>query len=112
MILVLTLYTLFGNSQKTLLRKAKLGQFTYSIYKEDIYSHDDDWKAEYYTIYLSGRTQRLCSAYMLAKRNDSTFIKGNYSLFKDKIEFTQHYYYSKNSSSVDSLKISPTNKFI
>lgn len=104
-ILILGLHALLVNPQKKLLRKAQIGQFMYSIYKEELYSHDDNWNAEYYTVYLSGRTQRLCSSYMLAKRNDSTFIKGNYKLYKDKIEFTQHYYYSKNRLSIDSIKI-------
>jgi hypothetical protein len=41
---------------------------------------------------------------MTAKRNDSTFIKGNYLIYKSKIEFDEHYYYSKNQSSIDSMK--------
>ena len=46
----------------------------------------------------------MCSSYLLAKRNDTIFIKGNYTLYKDKIEFTQHYYHNMNKISIDSMK--------
>ncbi len=41
---------------------------------------------------------------MAAKRNDSTFIKGNYLIYKNRIEFDEHYYYSRNQFSNDSMK--------
>jgi hypothetical protein len=104
MILVCTLYASMGYSQKVLLKKTTIEKFPYSIYKENFYSHDDNWNAEYFTVYLSGKSKRLCSAYMLAKRNDSTFIMGTYLLFKDRIEFTEHYYYIRNKFSIDSMK--------
>jgi hypothetical protein len=102
-ILMITLST-FGNSHKVLLESITLKGFQYDIYRETLYSHDDNWNAEYFTIYLKGKNNRLCSSYLLAKRNDTTFIKGNYTLYKDKIEFTQHYYHNMNRIAIDSMK--------
>lgn len=66
--------------------------------------HDDNWNAEFFLVYRAGRGKKICSAYMSANRNDSTFIRGNCLIYKDRIEFTECYYNIKNTISIDSIK--------
>lgn len=103
--LVSLLYYPSASQKGVLINKFTLGKFTYSIYKEQSYSHDDDWNSNFFVVYKLGKQKHLCSAYIDAVRNDSTFIKGRYSLYNDRIEFTECYYYYKNNPvSIDSIK--------
>lgn len=104
-VLIFFLYSSHNVQREKLLKKFAIGRCAYSIYKESNYSHDDNWNADFFAVYKSGKHKRLCSAYMTAKRNDSTFIKGNYLIYKNRIEFDEYFYYSKNQFSIDSLKI-------
>lgn len=102
--IIMIALSIFGHVHKVLLKSITLKGFQYNIYRQTLYSHDDNWNAEYYTIYFKGKDNRLCSSYLLAQRNDTTFIEGNYTLYKDKIEFTQHFYHNMNKGSIDSMK--------
>jgi hypothetical protein len=97
-------FGIFWVSHKVYLGNIVIRKFQYSIYQETIYSHDDNWKADYFTVYLKGSNKRLCSSYFLAKRSDTIFINGNYTLYKDKLEFTQRFYHKLNNNSADSIK--------
>ncbi|WP_442591886.1 hypothetical protein ACSBL2_11720 [Pedobacter sp. AW31-3R] len=103
--LALLLFSTHHRSNKSLIERIKIGKFSFLIYKEGFYSHDDDWHAEYFVVRKPGQLKELCSSYMTAKRNDSTFIEGRYRVFNGKLEFTECYYFSRNTVSLDSLKL-------
>ena len=106
MILVFFLCCSYEFQKKELVKKFTIGKFSYAIYKENKYLHDDNWNAEFFEVYRSGEAKRLCSSYLTAKRNDSTFVKGRYLLYNDKIEFVECYYYYKNNPVwIDSMKV-------
>ncbi|HSZ35147.1 MAG TPA: hypothetical protein VK772_17660 [Puia sp.] len=105
-VLIFVVCSSFNLQKKELLRKFEIGKFSYSMYKENKYLHDDNWNAEFFEVYRSGNMKRLCSSYLSAKRNDSIFVKGHYVFFDDKIEFTQCYYYNKNNPVwIDSIRV-------
>lgn len=103
-ILILITCCSFNFQNEKPLKKFTIGKFSYYINKKSNYSQDDNWNAVFFTVYKYGKHQRLCSAYMVAKRNDSTFIKGNYLIFNDKLEFNELYFHRKNALSIDSIK--------
>ena len=105
-ILILFLCNSYGFQKEELVRKFAIGKFSYAIYKQSKYLHDDNWNAEFFEVYKSGTAKRLCSSYLTARRNDSTFVKGRYLLYNNKIEFTECYYYYKNNPVwIDSMKL-------
>jgi len=98
------LYFYPAHNPKLFLTTFKIGKFSYLIYKEKSFSHDDNWNAEFFVVYKPGRAKELCSAYISAVRNDSTFVKGNYLLYNNRIEFTESFYYKNDPVWIDSIK--------
>lgn len=109
-LIILFIHNLNG-AQRLLIEKVTLGKFSYAIYKETRNIHDDNMVANYFVLYQAGSEKMQCSSFMIAKRNDSTFIDGNYILKGNKIEFIERYYYNRNLYSSDSIKktFSPNN---
>jgi hypothetical protein len=101
---VFLLCSLNSQLKKVHVKDFAIGKFYYSIYEESHFSHDDNWNAAFFVVRRLGKNSDLCSSYITAKRNDSTFIKGMYSLFNNRIEFTECYYFIKNTVSIDSMK--------
>jgi hypothetical protein len=97
-------YFSYEFQNKEFVKQFVIGKFSYAIYKERKFLHDDNLNADFFGVYKLRTAKRLCSSYMIAKRNDSTFIKGNYLIYNDKIEFTEWYYYRSNSLWIDSVK--------
>lgn len=102
-IIILFIYNLTG-VKPLLVEKVTLGKFSYVIYKENKHIHDDNMVAYYFVLYKAGSEKIQCSSFMIAKRNDTTFIAGNYILEGNKIEFIERYYYNRNLFSADSIK--------
>jgi hypothetical protein len=103
--IILFLILSFAKYQKrTFIERFSLGNFSYDIYKEEKYSHDDDIYAEYFVVYQSKQKKVVCSAFMSEKRNDTIFTKGKYSHINKKLIFMEYYYYHQNARILDSVK--------
>lgn len=85
-----------------LVKRVKLGKFNYLLYKRRTYSHDDNWNAEFFVFRRVGQVKDLCSFYIVAKRNDTVFIKGKYVLFSNRVKFMEYFYH--NTLSCDFMK--------
>ncbi|PTQ92464.1 hypothetical protein C8P68_11264 [Mucilaginibacter yixingensis] len=103
-ILIITILCSFLNFQESFLAKITIGKYSYSICKKNAYLHDDRLNAEYFVVYKARTQKRLCSAFLKAIRSDSVFVSGDYKVYRDRIEFIEHYYYNKESNSTDSIK--------
>jgi hypothetical protein len=103
-ILVVVILCSFFNVRQSFLKKINIGKYSYSIYRESCYLHDNRWNVEYFVVYKTGARRTLCSAFLDAKRNDSVFISGSYVVCSNRLEFIEHYYYNKIANSTDSIK--------
>lgn len=82
-------------SKRTLLENFKIGKFSYSIYKEEKYLHDDDMNADFFVIYGKNKKNNLCSSFMSANRDNGQVIKGRYSYNQKRLEFREYYFNTK-----------------
>lgn len=104
-ILLIIILCSFEYFQKNfLLKKINVGKYSYSIYKESEYLHDNRWNAEFFVLYKEGARKSTCSSFLKAVRNDSIFVDGNYKVYSNRIEFIEHYYYNKLPDATDSIK--------
>lgn len=103
-IAILVVLCSFNSFQRIFLKEIRIGKYSYSIYKESRYLHDNRWHAEYFVVYREGIKKKVCSSFLEAKRNDSIFVNGHYAIYDNRIEFIEHYYYNKTPNSTDSIK--------
>lgn len=103
-ILFIIILCSFEYLQKGFLKNVNVGKYSYSIFKESKYLHDEGWNAEYFVVYQAGAKRHTCSSFLKATRNDSIFVSGDYIVYKNRIEFIEHYYYNKGTNSTDSVK--------
>ncbi len=89
--------------KKVFLERVSLGQFSYNIYKEDKYLHDDNFNATFYTVYKVKSNIIQCSGFKQAGRNDSIFINGTYKVDGKKLIFTEYHYFKKHDNFSDTL---------
>lgn len=101
-------------AQRALVKTISIKGFRYTITNSSRYQHDDDLNVDYFIIRNVLSPTKQNSAIALAKRNDTVFMKGKYTVFQDKIEFTTYYYhqYAEGALSSDSSKtvFSPNQK--
>jgi hypothetical protein len=90
------------STKKKLLVEFTIGNFSYNMYIEEKYLHDDNLNAEYFVAYRKNLKNSLCSSFKTAIRNDTIFIKGNFLYTNEKLEFKE-YYYHQNKQALDSL---------
>lgn len=102
-ILLFVIYSFTTNQKKELIENFSLNNFSYNIYKEEKYLHDDNIQAEYFTVYLKNKKTALCSSFMSEKRNDTLFTKGIYLYTKKNIVFKEYYYHHQNERVIDSM---------
>ncbi len=95
--------------KRVFLEKFLIGKFSYKMFKEEKFLHDDKMQAEYFCLY-SEENKLLCSSYRLGKRNDSVFIKGKYFIKKRGIDFHEYYFYHNNSMPDSVIKMVYQNK--
>lgn len=91
------------NTKRTLIEKFKSGNFSYNIYKEEKFLHEDNLNAEYFVVYRSNKKNAICGSFMSAKRNDTIFTKGSYSHTNNKLIFKEYYYHHQNTRVLDSM---------
>ena len=98
---LIILITSFTPTYKTLLEKITVGRFSYTIYKERKYLHDDDINADFFVVYGRDKKNNLCGSFMYAMVNDTLLIKGHYLYSQKRLEFREYYF--NNKSRPDSI---------
>ena len=108
---LLIIYSFTDYKPKKFIEKISLTNFSYNIYSEEKFLHDDNLNAEFFVIYKDKQKKVQCSSFMSAKRNDTTFKKGSYSYGNNRIIFKEYNYNHQNERIVDSMiKVFTPNK--
>ena len=101
-LLLIFLAVVFGfdlQNRKQLLSTAFIGKYSYSIYKETKYIHDENRDMDFFVVYGKDNKNQ-CSAFMSDKKKDTALVYGKYSFTKKYLEFREYYF---NSSYHDSV---------
>ncbi|MDT3403160.1 hypothetical protein [Mucilaginibacter terrae] len=91
----------FNWPQQKLLKSFTLGKFSYNLYEENYYVHDNNVDGAFFVVYRTGQKGSLCSAWMKATRNDSVLTRGTYIIGSNRVEFKEVYFHKHEA--IDSL---------
>jgi hypothetical protein len=90
------------SDERVFLENFTVGKFSYSIYTEKMYLHDDDVNADFFVVYQKGHKKRDCSSFKTAEHKGKIITKGNYHYTYKYLEFKE-YYFNSDSLHADSM---------